>query len=261
MSVLPRSNISGSSVANTKGSATSWTERSDAVGLGTGGTGQHANGTLINMWADQDGILVVGKFATSHDHGHIYIGTYKPFPHLSSAIPAPLIMYRRNYTDNSEIFDTDIDNYFEEHTLQATTIFPFYNTLSSSELFLSTCGAVLSRPFLFDTITPNRQNQIANNNTTSSFYDSPPHFVIRNERPFGILGTFDSQLLKMAPAIGGDTFRYATSNSGSSGPRRAFFPADDLTEAMGSYSVYWTGSFQPGTGSGVFTTISGAVIF
>lgn len=89
--MLPRSNVSASRIVNIAGTGTSWTERSDTVALGSGFSGEHNNNTLINMWADEDGILIVGKYASSHDHGHIYIGTYKPFPHLTSSIPAPIL--------------------------------------------------------------------------------------------------------------------------------------------------------------------------
>lgn len=69
-------------------------------------------------------------------------------------------------------------------------------------------------------------------------------------------------LFRIIKDVGGNEFRYATTNSGSSGLRRAFLPADTNSEGENSYSVFWSGSFLPGTGSiAVSASISGAVRF
>jgi len=260
LAVLPRSNVSESRIGNTRGPASAWTEQSDLSGFTSGFSGQYGNGLLLNMWADEDSFLVVIKDDDSHDHGHMYIGPYRPIPSLSASIPAPLIMYRRFWNGNEDLFDFDSGQWLNEGIGGAITVFPMTNTLSSSELFLPTCGVMVSYPPLFGTILPNRQAQIALA-TTSSFYDAVPIFIHRWERPLGIVGMFSSSLLRLISGVGGDTFRYATSNSGSSELRRAFFPVDNTVEAAGTYSVPWSGSLQPNTGSGIFPDISGGFRF
>lgn len=260
LAVFPRSNISGSRVGNQAGAGTSWSERSDLAGFTNGFSGQYGNGLMLNMWADEDSFLVVIKDDDTHDHGHMYIGPYRPIPSLSASIPAPLIMYRRFWNGNDDLFDFDSGQWLDARMGCASTVFPMTNTLSSSELFLPTCGTMVTYPPLFGTIIPNRQAQIALA-TTSSFYDAVPIFIHRWERPLGIVGMFSSSLLRLISGVGGDTFRYATSNSGSSGLRRAFFPVDNTIEAAGTYSVPWSGSLQPNTGSGIFTDISGGFRF
>lgn len=260
LAVFPRSNISGSSILNQMGSNTIWDERSDLAGFTSGFSGQYNNGLMVNMWADEDSLMVLVKDDDSHDHGHMYIGTYDPLPSLSASIPAPLMLYRRFWNGNDDLFDFDSGQWTNARIGTISTVFPMLNTLSSSELFLPSCGMMISRAPLFDTIQPNKQAQIALG-TSSSFYEATPVFIHRWERPLGMVGMFRSQLFRLISGVGGDTFRYATSNSGSSALRRAFFPVDNTLEAAGTYSVPWSGSLQPNTGSGVFTTISGGFQF
>jgi len=260
LSVMPRSNISGSRIISNAGATTFWDERSDLAGFASGFTGQYNNGLMLNMFADEDSIMVLVKDDDSNDHGHIYIGPYDPLPSLSASVPAPLMMYRKLWAESSDLFDNSDTIWSNIRAGTACTVFPMSNTLSSSELFLPTCGIMPTFAPLFGTIQPNKQAQIALN-TTSSFYESTPIFIHRLERPFGMVGMFRSQLLRLISGVGGDTFRYATSNSGSSALRRAFFPVDNISEEAGTYSTPWSGSLLPNTGSGVFTTISGGFIF
>lgn len=259
--VLPRSNASGSQAIGTKGSSTNWNETSDMMALGPGSTGHHNNNTLLNMWADQDDFLLVFKDATVRDHAHVFMGMYNPIQTLTGVIPAPLMSYRRAKASGDTLFSADTTLANDVRSLAACTIFPFVNTITGSDQYKTTVASAFMWPEPFNEITTNRQLGIALGTTSSHVYDIPPVFLDRLEGPMGVFGEFNSQLLKFVPAVGGDTFGWGTTNSGSIEQRLAFLPADDTLETHGTYVVIWSGSFQPGTGSGVFTGVSGGFRF
>jgi hypothetical protein len=258
VATFPRSNIQNSRIHGTIGSSTVRTNKADMSRITSAAPESEV---VCNMWADEDAFLVTAKEHDRHDHGHVFIGPYTPFPLLTASIPAPLIMYRHTYDSGFDLFSShDLEYYASTGTGAVSSVFPLTNSLSSSELFNPTCGYMFLKYTNFD-IQPNKQAQIALG-SSSSFYDQSPVFIYRAERPFGTLGIFDNQLLRHLDGVGGDTLsRYATTNSGSDQTRKAFFPASNTTEDANTYSVIWSGSFLPGTGSGFFVDISGAFTF
>lgn len=259
--IFPRSNVSGSRVLGSAGTSTNWSEASDLMAVFDGFTGNHGNGLLLNMWADQDDFLVTVKSAINSDHGHVFIGTYNPIMALTGVIPAPLLGYRRRSNANDALFSAELDIVSDARGPVAASVFPFVNPITGSDWFKSTCGIAFMWPEPYNEITTNRQLGLVLGTTSSFVCDIPTIFIDRIENPFGMIGNFNSQLLKNIAAIGDGTFAWGTTNSGSIEQRMAFFPADDTQASRGSYAVIWSGSFQPGTGSGVFTTISGGFIF
>lgn len=263
LAVVPRANISGSSINTNVGDDSAWTnlDAMSYLGIDT----NPGNGGIGYIYADEDSFFTVWRDAsageaTVHDHISTFVGTYKPLPSLSASIPAPLCLYHVGTGEEPFPENNNLTSIIGQHTNGVVSVFPMTGTISDAASFKSTCGGMFA-PIIHFNFLPDKQMQIATG-TTSSVYPSPPVFVWRNEHPYGLIGMFDSPLFRIIKDVGGNEFRYATTNSGSSGLRRAFLPADTNSEGENSYSVFWSGSFLPGTGSiAVSASISGAVRF
>ena len=262
---LPRANISGSRYAGDEGNDASWLTQGAMAYLAV--DNNPGNGCIGYLYADEDSFFSVWRDASSgeatvHDHISVFVGPYTPHPSLSASMPAPLVMYHVGTGD--EVFPDNTNGYFEAYDSGVVSIFPISGAeaLEPIDGWKSTSAVVFGRLPNWETLSaPDKQLRIVLG-TTSSVYPSPPIHMWRWESPYGYLGQFNSQLYRTIPGVGGNEFRYATTNSGSSGLRRAFLPASTTGEADGSYSVFWSGSLQPGTGSiPVTLDISGAVRF
>lgn len=193
-----------------------------------------------------------------NSHSFLFAGPYRPIGELSSSIKIPFLLNYNNANEDAtspgggflSTRKTSTETTQEPHASYYGILGPlFYDGLVSSSFIIKKRGSVVRPMYMkyhnISLFSPNLQLQAV---TGKESYDEMPVFIYQDPYPRGIIGMFESNIVK---CLASQSSSWHISNSGSTEPGYARLKIRDSDTVFNGDSIglYWAGSFLPGTGS------------